>query len=32
MIQPDLARTLQTLAKYGPDAFYTGPIATEILV
>ena len=29
--QPDLARTLQTLADLGPDAFYTGSIADEIL-
>jgi gamma-glutamyltranspeptidase / glutathione hydrolase len=31
MIQPDLARTLQTLSDLGPDAFYTGPIAREIV-
>ena len=29
--QPDLARTLQTLADQGPDAFYSGPIAAGIL-
>ena len=29
--QPDLARTLQLLADQGPDAFYQGPIADEIL-
>ena len=31
MIQPDLARTLQTLADGGPDAFYTGDIAAALL-
>ena len=30
--QPDLARTLQLLADRGPDAFYQGPIADEIVV
>ena len=30
-VQPDLARTLQTLADKGPDAFYRGPIAAEII-
>ena len=29
--QPDLARTLQTLADLGPEAFYTGPIADQIV-
>src|ERR1017187_5622786 len=29
--QPDLARTLQLLADRGPDAFYQGPIAGEIV-
>jgi gamma-glutamyltranspeptidase/glutathione hydrolase len=27
---PDLARTLRTIAKDGPDAFYRGPIADQI--
>lgn len=31
LIQPDLARTLQLLADLGPDAFYTGPIAEQLL-
>ena len=31
LIQPDLARTLQLLADLGPDAFYKGPIADEII-
>lgn len=30
-IQPDLARTLRTLADQGPDAFYRGPIARAIV-
>ncbi len=31
LVQPDLARTLRRLAKGGPPAFYTGPIAERIL-
>lgn len=31
LVQPDLARTLQMLADLGPDAFYTGPIARELI-
>ena len=31
LTQPDLARTLQLLADLGPDAFYQGPIADEIV-
>ena len=31
LIQPDLAETLARIAKNGPDAFYTGPIAEQIV-
>ncbi len=31
LVQPDLARTLQLLADSGPDAFYKGTIADEIV-
>ena len=30
-VQPDLARTLRTLADQGPQAFYRGPIADAII-
>jgi gamma-glutamyltranspeptidase/glutathione hydrolase len=30
LLQPDLADTLQAIAKGGPQAFYTGPIAQKI--
>jgi gamma-glutamyltranspeptidase/glutathione hydrolase len=31
LVQPDLARTLRLIAERGPDAFYTGPIADQIV-
>src|SRR5205823_9531788 len=31
LIQPDLARTLTILARDGAEAFYTGPIAADIV-
>jgi gamma-glutamyltranspeptidase/glutathione hydrolase len=30
LVQPELARTLQAIAKQGPDVFYRGEIAAEI--
>src|SRR5579864_5847393 len=29
--QPELAQTLRAIAKYGPDAFYRGPIAEDMV-
>ncbi len=31
LVQTDLARTLRLIAEHGPDAFYTGPIADQIV-
>ncbi len=31
LVQPDLAETLRQIAEQGPDAFYTGPIADQIV-
>ena len=31
LVQPDLAKTLRLIAEQGPDAFYTGPIADQIV-
>jgi gamma-glutamyltranspeptidase / glutathione hydrolase len=31
LAQPDLARTLRIIAEQGPDAFYTGPIADQLV-
>ncbi len=31
LVQPDLGRTLRLIAEQGPDAFYTGPIAGQIV-
>ena len=31
LVQPDLAKTLRTLAEDGPNAFYSGPIAAAIV-
>ena len=31
LIQPDLARTLRQIAEKGPDTFYAGPIADQIV-
>ncbi len=30
LVQPDLARTLASIAEKGPDAFYRGPIAASV--
>lgn len=31
LVQPDLARTMQAIAKDGPDAFYRGPLADMLV-
>jgi gamma-glutamyltranspeptidase/glutathione hydrolase len=31
LVQPDLARTLRLIAEQGPDAFYTGPVADQVV-
>jgi gamma-glutamyltranspeptidase/glutathione hydrolase len=31
LVQPDLAKTLRLIAEQGPDAFYTGPIADQLV-
>ena len=31
LVQPDLARTLRGLADKGPDVFYTGPVAAQLV-
>jgi gamma-glutamyltranspeptidase/glutathione hydrolase len=31
MVQKDLAKTLRRIAENGPDAFYTGPVADQIV-
>ena len=31
LVQKDLAKTLRRIAEHGPDAFYTGPVADQIV-